>query len=121
MLGVVAGMHLFQRWRPLNEVSIVLMWGVLGLAVLQIAVTLNVVRRRRDAFRRAKDADNLLCPVCTYDLRGIGLSVQLGMNEPEVECPECGAMVRVNDLAIAWAQEIQVAEVRAWVDSKERK
>ena len=121
MLGIVVGMHLFERWRPLNEFSVFLMWGVLGLAVLQIAVTLNVVRRRRDAFRRAIAADNLLCPFCTYDLRGIEQTVPPGMSEPEIECPECGAVVRVNDLAVAWDQDVQVAEVRAWIDSKERK
>lgn len=121
MLGIVVGMHMFQRWRPLNNVSTVLVWGVLGLALLQIIVTLNVVRRRRDAFRRAMEADNLLCPFCTYDLRGIEQTVRQGNGESEIECPECGADVRVNDLAVAWDQEVQVSEVRAWVDSKERK
>ncbi len=121
MLGIVVGMYLFQRWRPLNSISTVLVWGVLGLAVLQIVVTLNVVRRRRDAFRRAMAADNLLCPFCTYDLRGIEQVVRDGNNELEIECPECGAIVRVNDLAVAWDQDVQVSEVRAWVDSKERK
>ncbi len=117
MLAVVVGMHLFQRWKPLTDISIVLMWGVLGLALLQIIATLNVVRRRKDAFRRAIAANNLLCPFCTYDLQGTQPTVPPDDQEPEMKCPECGAIVRVNDLVVAWDQNVSVSEVRAWIDS----
>ena len=73
--------------------------AIMGAALFVSTVASIVPMRARKAYRRKlRDADNLLCWHCGYDLRG---SLQQGV------CPECGRPFERAALRYQWEHWIQ--------------
>ncbi len=66
--------------------------GEMILVPLALGMFIGAVMRHR-AWRRLRDADFLLCPVCEYRLHGLGSSGH---------CPECGEAFEVKSARNHW-------------------
>ncbi len=61
-------------------------------------LTMSVFRRigRCRLRRRVLDARGYLCPICTYNLQGLG--------DDEPQCPECGSITPRRECVLLWCQ-----------------